>query len=131
MVGLAVRRFSGFRRTVSRHTKLMPNQMTDAMDSSYGNAPVSPPDTMPGNKAPKESVDAENAGAAEILIAKDKLPTGTKEGDTCTFKVSKDVGDEFILEYVKEDNEETPEPTRDNIDETTENEISALDQKGQ
>ena len=108
----------------------MPNQMTDEMDSSYGNAPVSPPDKAPADKAPEESVDEQNAGAAEILIGKDKLPSGTKEGDTCTFKVSKDVGDEYILEYVKEDQEEAPEPTRDNIEATTESEISALDNQG-
>lgn len=103
----------------------------DEMDSgTYGNAPVSPPDNAPDDKAPKESVDEQNAGAAEILIAKDKLPPGTKEGDTCTFKVSKDVGDEYILEYVKEGQEEDSEPTRDNFDSTTESEISALDQKG-
>lgn len=101
--------------------------MTDMMDSSYGNDPVSPPDKMPSDKAPKESIDDQNAGAAEILIAKDKLPPGTKKGDTCTFKVSKDAGDEFILEYMKEGQEEATEPTRDNVDATTENEISALD----
>ena len=100
------------------------------MDSSYSGAPVQPPDKAPSDKAPAESVDEQNAGAAEILIAKDKLPPGTKEGDTCTFKVSKDVGDEYILEYVKEGQKETTEPTRDNFDATTENEISALDQKG-
>lgn len=105
--------------------------MTDAMDSgTYGNAPVSPPDNAPADKGPPESVDEENAGSAEILIAKDKLPPGTKEGDTCTFKVSKDVGDELILEYVKEGQEETGEPTRDNMDVTTEREISALDAQG-
>jgi hypothetical protein len=105
--------------------------MMDAMDSSYGNAPVSPPDNAPADKAPPESVDEQNAGSAEILIAKDKLPPGTKEGDTCTFKVSKDAGDELILEYVKEGQEEASEPTtRDNMDATTEGEISALDAKG-
>ena len=101
------------------------------MDSSYGNAPVSPPDKMPADKAPAKSVDEQNAGEAEILIAKDKLPPGTKEGDTCTFKVSKDVGDEYILEYVKDGQEERTEPTRDNLDATTDKELSALDSQGQ
>ena len=102
----------------------------DAMDSSYGNDPVSPPDKAPAAKAPQESVDEQNAGAAQILIAKEKLPPGTKEGDTCTFKVSKDVGDEYILDYVKEGQEEAPETTKDNLDVTTESELSALDSQG-
>lgn len=104
--------------------------MTDesTMDSSYG---PSPPDKAPTNKAPQESVDEQNAGAAEILIGKDKLPPGTKEGDTYTFKVSKDVGDEYILEYVKEEQEEGDEPTRENLDATTDKELSALDNQGQ
>ncbi len=100
------------------------------MDSSYSNAPVSPPDKAPADSAPKQSIDEQNAGAAQILIAKEKLPPGTKEGDTCTFKVSKDVGDEYILDYVKEGQEEASETTKDNLDATTESELSALDQKG-
>ena len=101
------------------------------MDSgTYGNAPVSPPDNAPADKGPPESVDEQNAGAAEILIAKDKLPTGTKEGDTCTFKVSKDVGDEYILEYVKEGQQEASEPTRENVYATTESELSSLSSQG-
>ena len=101
------------------------------MDSSYGNADVSPPEKAPADKAPQESVDEQNAGEAEILIAKDKLPPGTKEGSTCTFKVSKDVGDEFILEYVKDSEEEASEPTKENLDATTDSELSALDNQGQ
>ena len=79
------------------------------MDESYGAkpaAPVAPPESggEPAETKPaaeKESVDEENAGAAEILVAKNKLPD-VKEGDTCTFKVVKDFGDEWSLEYVKE-----------------------------
>lgn len=118
------------RRTASRHTKIMPSQMMDAMDSSYSDAPVSPPDKAPADAAPKESVDEQNAGAAQILIGKDKLPPGTKEGATCTFKVSKDVGEDFILEYVKEGEEEASEPTKENLDATTDKELSALDTQG-
>jgi hypothetical protein len=105
--------------------------MDGMMDSSYSNAPVTAPDQPPADKSPKESVDEQNAGAAQILVAKKELPPGTKEGDTCTFTVQKDFGDEFSLEYVKEGQEEaTEQPTRDNMDTTTANEISALDQKG-
>jgi len=100
------------------------------MDGSYGNAPVTPPDNAPADKAPAESVDEENAGAAQILVAKKELPPGTKEGDTCTFKVKKDFGDECSLEYVKDEESPDEETTRDEMDMTTENEISALDQKG-
>ena len=101
------------------------------MDSSYSNAPVSPPDKAPADAAPKQSVDEQNAGAAQILIAKEKLPPGTKEGDICSFKVSKDVGDEYILDYVKEGQEEQGEPpTKDNLDATTDKELSALDSQG-
>lgn len=90
-----------------------------------GSAPVNPPET-PAAETENESVDEENAGAAEILISKDKLPSGTKEGDTYTFKVSKDFGDEVSLEYVKE--EEAPS-TADTMNAETGSEISALDTK--
>lgn len=121
----------GTRRTVSRHTNVMPKyQVTDEDMEGYSNAPVSPPDKMPADKAPPESVDEQNAGEAQILIAKDELPPGTKAGDTCTFKVSKDTGDEFILDYVKERQEEASEPTKESMDATTDSELSALDQEG-
>ena len=104
----------------------------DAMDSAtYGNAPVSPPDKAPADKAPAESVDEQNEGEAATLIAKDKLPPGTKEGDTCTFKVTKDTGDEFILEYVKEEGREEPSETNKNMEDTTARELTALDSQGQ
>lgn len=103
----------------------------DEMDSSYKSSPVQPPDKALADKAPQESVDEQNSGEAEILIAKDKLPSGTKEGATCTFRVAKDVGDEFILEYVKDGEAETSEPTDNNFDATTDKELSALDSQGQ
>ena len=100
------------------------------MDSSYGNAPVSPPDQS-ADKAPAESVDEQNAGSAEILIGKDKLPAGTRPGDTCTFKVSQDAGDEFILEFVKEGEDETSETMTENPEAVTDRELTALDSQGQ
>ena len=99
------------------------------MDSSYSNAPVSPPDQS-ADKAPAESVDEQNAGAAEILIAKDKLPAGTKEGATCTFRVVQSTGDEFILEYVKEGEDDTSEKTTENPEAVTDRELTALDSQG-
>lgn len=100
----------------------MPTPTNDMMDSGYAAAPaVEPP------AEPSETVDEENAGAAEILIAKDKLPSGTKEGDTCTFRVVKDFGDEFSLEYVSE---ETGEETEETMNATTGREIAALDTEG-
>lgn len=66
----------------------------DMLDESYSE----PQSTA----APEESVDEENAGADEILVAKTKLPDGTKEGDTCTFKVTKDFGDEMSLTPVSD-----------------------------
>lgn len=91
------------------------------MDSMYGGgkpaAAVAPPesggDEKPGDEnheaEEKKSVDEENAGAAEILIAKKELPPETKEGDVCSFKVVKDFGDEYSLQYVKDD-EKPPGP---------------------
>jgi len=85
------------------------------MDESYGAEPsVKPP-------MESESVDEENAENAEILIAKGDL----KEGDTVTFRVSKDFGDEVSLERVTA----SAEPTNDNMTATTESEIAALDQE--
>lgn len=88
----------------------------EELDPSYGGKPASPvvpPESggEPGEEAaePKQSVDEENAEGAEILIAKNKLPD-VKEGDECTFKVTKDFGDEFSLEYVKEAKPEEDEP---------------------
>jgi hypothetical protein len=99
--------------------------MTEGMmDSSYG---PSPPVKAPAEKAPEQSVDEQNAGAAEILIAKDKLPPGTKEGATCTFKVVQSTGDEFILEHVKDGEGNTSETSNENPEETTDRELTALD----
>ena len=105
----------------------MADNMTtgDEMDSSYG--AVTPPEKAAEPKGESQSVDEANAGASEVLIAKDKLPTGIKEGDTCTFKVTKDFGDELSLEYVKETNEEQTET--ETPEATTESEIAALDRK--
>lgn len=100
----------------------------EEMDSSYGGeaAAVTPPDKAP---AETESVDEENAGAAEILVEKSKLPAGTKEGDTCTFRVVKDFGNEVSLEYVEEGGEEeaeAPETTTGN----EAAELTALSEEG-
>ena len=100
------------------------------MDSSYSSSPVSPPDKSPANEAPAESVDEQNSGAAQILIAKKELPAGAKEGDVFTFKARKDFGEDMSLELVKEGQEEASEPTKDNLDATTESELSALDSQG-
>lgn len=97
--------------------------MADAemMDASYGGDTA---DTPAEKTAPDEteSVDEANAGATEILIEKTKIP-GKKEGDTCTFKVVKDFGDELSLEYVKE---ETKEPTED-MSANMESDMAAMD----
>lgn len=95
----------------------------DEMDSSYAAEPVEAPE----QSAPAESVDEENAANAEILIAKSQLPEGTKEGDTCTFRVVKDYGDEFSLEYVSEETEgeTTEEPMS-----TEGQELTALSEEG-
>lgn len=95
------------------------------MDSGYSETPVAKPEAKPAeaeSEDTEESVDEENAGAPEILITKSKLP-GKKEGDTCTFKVVKDFGDELSLEYVKS------EQTKDTMSADTESEIAALDTK--
>jgi hypothetical protein len=96
----------------------------DEMDSSYSKSEVTPPVEEPETET--ESVDEENAGAAEILISKKELPSGVKAGDTCTFKVVKDFGEECSLQYVKKP-AESAEPTSENLEATTESEIGALD----
>lgn len=109
--------------------------MDEEMDGSYSSAPVRPPgegsgEESPGAEKPK-SVDEENAEEAQILVNKSELPPGTKEGDTCTFEVVQDHGDEFSLRYVKEDEESREgSKTSENLDADTASEISALDQKG-
>lgn len=84
--------------------------MDEQMDDMYGNEGDTS-STDETNASTQESVDEENAGAAQILISKDQLPSGTKEGDECTFKVVKDFGDEFSLEYVSEEKEGEGEET--------------------
>jgi hypothetical protein len=101
----------------------MPNQMMDAMDSSYGNAPVSPPDKSPA--AAKQSVDEVNEKQGDVLIEKSKLGPDVKTGDTCTFRVTADYGTDVALEYVASDKSAT-EQTGTPPD-NTEAEISALD----
>ena len=98
------------------------------MDSTYGEPSVSAPEEAPAAEPPTESVDEANAGEAEILISKDELPSGAKVGDTYTFKVSQDAGDELILEYVKADQEAGP--TKENFEATTDRELSAIDSQG-
>lgn len=93
------------------------NPTDEDMDQSYS-APVKKP--APSAKA--ETVDEENAGASEILVSKDKLPEGIKEGETCTFTVTKDYGDEVSLTY-----SETEKPQTPSMEDQTANEISALD----
>lgn len=78
--------------------------MGDEMDESYA-----APSQAPKKPAPQESVDEMNAGAAEILVAKNKLPAGTKEGDTVSFRVSRDYGDELSLEPVSSPKEAEPQ----------------------
>jgi hypothetical protein len=109
----------------------------DEMDSSYGGGPAKPPPLeRPGGPPPKrparepESVDEENAGATEILVAKSKLPPGVREGDEVTFRVSGDYGEEVSLVQVKEEPGEEPEAeTETETEEPTgaeDEELSAL-----
>jgi hypothetical protein len=104
----------------------MPSQMTDEMDSSYSNAPVTPPD-----KSPAESVDETNEKQGDVLIEKSKLGDKVKPGDTCTFRVTADYGSEVALEYVKEGQEEHSDEMHENPEETTDRELTALDQGNQ
>ena len=109
--------------------KDMPNTGSQlGLDESYGDKP--PVDDEAETK-PTQSVDEENAGATEVLLAKDKLPPETKEGDVCTFRVSKDFGDEFSLEYVKEGGEDKP-PAESGIERpgNEDAELAALSEKG-
>jgi hypothetical protein len=92
------------------------------LDSSYAT-----PEKAAEQPKETETVDEENASGAEILIAKDKLPSGTKEGDTCTFNVTKDFGDEFSIELVKESAPAADEPTSETLEAETESELGALD----
>lgn len=92
--------------------------MDEAMDSGYA-APVKPP-----AEATPQSVDEENAGATEILVSKSQLPSGSKEGDTLTFKIAKDYGDEVSLELAEET---PPGETQEDLSATAAKEIAALD----
>lgn len=77
----------------------------DEMDASYAGAgPAMAEGEGGGEKAPAQSVDEEAAQGGDILIDKSKLPPGCKEGDTYTFRITKEYGDEVALELVK-DNE--------------------------
>lgn len=81
------------------------------MDESYKAPQSAHEEETPAPDETDESVDEESAGAAEILVEKVKLPAGTKEGDTVTFKVKKDFGDEVSLEAATPSApEETEEP---------------------
>lgn len=73
--------------------KYVPSE--DELDEDYRNAPVTEPETPAEGQA---SVDDEAAETAEILVSKSKLPGEVKEGQTVTFRVKKDFGDEVSLE---------------------------------
>lgn len=97
------------------------------MESTYGEgSPETPPDETE-TESPPESIDEENAERAEILIAKSQLPAGTKEGDTCTFRVVKDLGDEFSLKYVKEGEGQTAQEPMSEVSQ----ELTALSDEGE
>jgi hypothetical protein len=76
---------------------------------------------------PKPTVDEENAQNADILIAKADLPKGCKEGDTYTFRVVKDFGDEASLELV-EGNEPESETTEEPMD-VADRELTAMSEE--
>jgi len=90
-------------RTLPKRKPDMPKYTPadDEMDESYSSAPVEAPDQ------PAKSVDEQNEESAAVLIAKSELPSGTKVGDTCTFRVVNDFGDEVSLEYVSESKPES------------------------
>lgn len=91
------------------------------MDSSYGEAEVKAPETP---ETP-ESIDEENASDSEILIAKARLPEGSKKGDIVTFRIANDFGDESSLELVKS----SKSPTSDTMNDMASEEIMALDKE--
>ncbi len=97
------------------------------MDGMYAHADAKSTDEGAPEKeeaAPPKSIDEENAGATEILVGKDKLPEGIKEGDECRFRVTKDFGDELSLEYVKD--EEKGSKTEQHEDMGVEGELAEL-----
>lgn len=84
------------------------------MDDSYAK------DKAPDDQAPESGEDD-----SQTLISKDILPKGCKEGDSYTFKVVSDFGDEVGVKLV-EDNEKTETETPS----TDEAEIDSMDKEG-
>jgi hypothetical protein len=79
-----------------------------------------------GAAKPAESVDQENQeGGKETVIAKTILPPDTKEGDTCTFQITKDYGDEFGLKYLSKT---SGSPAEGGTAEADNKELEGLDQ---
>ena len=100
----------------------------EEMDDSYSAAPpVKPPAEKPAEQP--ASIDEENAAQADLLVEKAKLPPNVKAGDTCTFRVTKDFGDEVALQFVSPGEEA---PTEEAAEETpsTEQDMAALDKEG-
>lgn len=90
------------------------------MDESYAGKAVAEPKKSESAE-PEGEADEDGESASEILVDKNKLPKGAKEGDTCTFRIRKDFGDEVSLEPVAE-SEPAAEPMT-----TERDEIAALD----
>lgn len=96
---------------------------TDEEMGAYGNETPAP-----AAKQPPPSVDEENSTRAEILISKDELPEGCKVGDTYTFRVQKDYGDEVSLALESESPEETSTEEPMSMEAK---ELSALSEEGE
>ena len=99
------------------------------LDESYGDPAPEAPEGEDGIKKP-ESVDEENAGADEILVAKDKLGDGVKVGDQCTFEITQDFGDEMALKYRKEGDESKGDQAEMGPEEAELNAMSEAPMKG-
>lgn len=91
-----------------------------------GDESATPPEDAGSEEKAPESVDEESETGSEILVMKNKLPSGIKEGDVCSFKVVKDFGDEVSLEYVDEGEDSGTSPESEVGDE-----IAALDKGGE
>lgn len=76
--------------------------MDDYSEENY------PSESPPASKAPKPSVDEENAESPTALVPKSCLGDGVKVGDTVSMRVVADHGDECEVEMTSGETENEP-----------------------
>ena len=79
------------------------------------------------NESEDTETESEGEDDSQTLISKEILPDGCKPGDTYTFKVVSDYGDEVGVKLVEKEDETDEDETKSEED----SEIESMDEEGE